>query len=377
MNTLTGLINFVYDSVDVVSREQVGFLPAVYKNPTAEMAAKNQEITYDIVPKAQSYDITPAMDAPALDDSEVPTGSMAISKVKGVKFHWTGDDEVAIGRNVKLAVHNNKFSQAFRTLANEMEGDLAALYKYASRGYGTAGTTPFGTAGDFTDASEVVKILKDNGAPTGDMQLVINTSAGAKIIGKQSQVQMAGSADPLRHGVLLNTAGMSIRESAAVQAHVKGTGAAYITNGAVAKGIASVAVDGGTGTVLTGDVVSFADDGSLSKYLVNTGIAASGAITLAAPGAMANLADGKAMTLAGNYAANMAFSRDAIHLLTRLPKMPEGGDKAEDEMIVQDPISGIFFRVALYKGYHAVLIEVSVAWGVKAAKPEHMAILLG
>ena len=30
-NTLTGLIQYVYDSVDVVSRELTGLIPAVYK----------------------------------------------------------------------------------------------------------------------------------------------------------------------------------------------------------------------------------------------------------------------------------------------------------------------------------------------------------
>ena len=77
------------------------------------------------------------------------------------------------------------------------------------------------------------------------------------------------------------------------------------------------------------------------------------------------------------YAANLAFDRSAIHLLARLPKSPEGGDVAQDEYIMVDAISGIPFRIALYKGYYANQIEVSVAWGVKAVKSEHIAILLG
>jgi len=376
MNTLTGLIQFIYDSIDRVSREQVGMIPAVYKNPKAEMVAKDQDITYDIVPEATAYDVAPSSTIPDLDDSTVPTGKMSINKVRAVKFHWTGEDETAIGRNAKMAIQNNKFSQAFRTLSGEMETDLTNLYVHASRAYGTAGTTPFGTAGDFTDAAEVAKILKDNGAPDSGLQLVINTAAGAKIIGKQSQAHIAGSDAPQRQGVLLDMAGLQFRESSKIITHVHGAGTGYATSGDTAVGVADVALTGGNGAVLAGDVASFAAD-TAHKYIVGTGVTAPGTMALNNPGARVILPDGNDMTVGGDYAANMAFSRDAIHLLTRLPKMPEGGDAADDVMIVQDPVSGIFFQVAMYKAYRAVLIEVAVAWGVKAAKSENIALLLG
>lgn len=375
-NTLTNLFQYIYDTVDVVSRELVGLVPAVYKNTKAEEVAKNQNVTYSITNTASAYDVEPSNAIPALDADTPDTGTMAISKVRGVKFHWTGEDELAIGSTAKADLHSNKFAQAFRALSGEMEGDLAALYKYASRAYGTAGSTPFATAGDWTDAAQVVKILKDNGAPLSDLQMVLNTTAGANLLGKQSRVDMIGTDDPLRNGVLDRRAGMDIRESGAIKTHTPGTGDSYVTDGATAVGVDDIAIDTGSGTVLAGDVVSFADGGGY-QYLVDTGVAAPGTISIADPGAMAAIADGKAMTIANAYAANMAFSRSAIHLLARLPKMPEYGDQAEDVIVVQDPVSGLFFQIAMYKAYRAVLIEVAIAWGVKAAKPEHMALLLG
>lgn len=380
-NTLTGLVQYVYDSVDVVSRELVGMVPAVYINPAAEQVAKDQSISYDIVPAAAAYDVTPSNAIPALDAATVAAGTMAISKVRAVKFHWTGEDETAIGRAAKASIQNNKFAQAFRTLIGEMEGDLTALYKYASRAYGTAGTAPFGTAGDFTAAANVFKILKDNGAPLSDLQLVINTAAGANILGKQSQVHMVGGDDALRRGVLLDINGGKIRESAKIKTHTKGAGTAYdadLTAG-YAVGDTTIHLDGGTVNttgMVAGDVITFANDAN--NYVVNTGTTEIEAdIVLNKPGLQIALADTVEATIGNSYAANMAFSRDAIHLLTRLPKMPEGGDAADDVMVVQDPVSGIFFQVALYRAYRSVLIEIAVAWGVKAAKSEHMALLLG
>ena len=379
-NTLTGLIQYIYDSVDIVSRELVGFIPSVYKNSKADMVAKDQNITYPIVPVAAAADVTPSNALPSLVDTTYGTGTMAISKARAVRFHWTGDDEAAIGNTTKQDLQNNKFAQAFRTLSGEMEADLGALYKYASRAYGTAGTTPFATAGDFTDASEVARILKDNGAPSSSLRLVINTAAGAKIIGKQSQVHMVGSTDPLRQGVLLDIAGLQIRESAAVVNHTKGTGTSYAVNNAsgYAVGSTAIAADTGSGTIIAGDILTNSQSGvdADNKYVVGTALS-SGSLAINAPGLMKAWADNNTLAVGNSYAANMAFSADAIHLLTRLIKRPTEGDQADDVMVVQDPVSGIFFEIAMYRAYRAVIYEVSVAWGVKAAKSAHMALLLG
>lgn len=381
-NTLTGLIQYIYDTADVVSRELVGMIPSVYLNGKAEQVAKDQNITYPVVPAATASDVTPAATPPALADTAYGTGTMAITKVRKHSFHWTGEDEASISLDMKNILQNNKFAQAFRVLTNEMEADLAALYVAASRAYGTAGTAPFGTAGDFSDAAQIVKILKDNGAPTGDLQLVINTAAGANIIGKQSRADIIGSnvGNLQQQGVLLALAGCRIRESAQIKSHTKGTGASYLLNNVAGYPVGSttIAVDTGTGTIIAGDVFTNSQSGvdPNNKYVVKTALSG-GSLVLNNPGNRVAWVDNDSVAVGNNYAANMAFDRSAIHLLARLPKVPQDGDVAQDEYIMVDPVSGIPFRIALYKGYHANQIEVSVAWGVKAVKSEHIAILLG
>ena len=378
-NTLTGLIPLIEDTADVVSREIVGMVPAVFLNGKAEQVAKDQDVTYPVVPAAESSDIVPAATPPALVDTNYGTGTMKITKSKHHTFHWTGEDEASISNNMQNILQNNKFAQAFRVLVNEMEADLAALYVSASRAYGTAGTTPFATAGDFTDAAEVVRILKDNGAPTGDLQLVINTAAGAKIIGKQSRADIIGEgnvASLQQQGILLAIAGCNIRESAQVKAHTKGTGTGYLVNDAtpLAIGDTVIAADTGSNTIIAGDVTTFAAD-TANNYIVASALSG-GSFSINDPGLRLSIPNDNAITVGNSYAANMAFDRSAIHLLARLPKVPKK-DLAVDEFIMVDPVSGIPFRIALYEGYHANQIEVSVAWGVKPVKPEHIALLLG
>jgi hypothetical protein len=73
----------------------------------------------------------------------------------------------------------------------------------------------------------------------------------------------------------------------------------------------------------------------------------------------------------------MAYHRNALHLLTRLPKMPPGGDAANAAEVVTDPVSGISFQVLEYGEYRQRVFEVAVAWGAKCVKPEWLALLLG
>ncbi|HMX99949.1 MAG TPA: P22 coat - protein 5 family protein, partial [Agitococcus sp.] len=135
----------------------------------------------------------------------------------------------------------------------------------------------------------------------------------------------------------------------------------------------------GTGTILAGDVITFAGD--TNQYNVVSGdadVSNGGTITLAAPGLRkAMSAATKAITVLATSPRNMAFSRSAIVLATRMPERPQEGDMAIDVMTIQDPRSGLAFEVAMYPGYRKVRYEIALAWGVKNIKPEHTATLLG
>jgi hypothetical protein len=374
-NTLTNLTPDLYEALDTVSRELVGMIPAVTLDANAERAAKGQTIRSAVAPSSAAADIVPAQKAPDTGDQIITNKTLSISKSRGVAIRYNGEEQRGLNTGPGYnSILQNQFAQAMRTLTNEVEADLTALYAQASNAYGTPGTTPFGTAGDFSDASFALKLLKDNGAPLTGNQLVVSSAAGASMLGLQSRIDVQGNDSMLRQGVMLSTAGMDIRESAQINAHTKGTGASYITDGTYAVGATAITIDGGTGTVLAGDVVTFAGDAN--KYVVETALTG-GVVTLAAPGLKASLADGVAMTVGNAYAANMAFNRDAIVLVTRAPARPVEGDLAEDVMLMTDPRSGITFEVSMYKEYRQVHFEVALAWGVAAIKPEHIAVLLG
>ena len=378
-NTLTNLTPDLYEALDTVSRELVGMIPAVTLDASAERAAKGQIVRSPVAPASTAADIVAATNAPDTGDQSIANKTISISKARAVPVRMNGEEQR--GLNTGPGYRNilrDQFAQAMRTLTNEVETDLTALYSGMSRANGGAGTTPFGTAGNFTDASNSLQILKDNGAPLTDNQLIIGTAAGAKMLGLQSRIDIQGNDSMLRQGVLLSTAGMDIRESAQVVNHSSNgtTDGDYVTDGIQAVGSTSITVQTGTGTILAGTVITFAGDDN--KYIVDANYAGgAGDVSIAAPGLVAAVADSVAITEGAAYAANMAFNRSAIALVTRAPARPEEGDSADDVMLMTDPRSGLTFEVSLYKEYRRVHYEIGLAWGVSLIKPEHAAVLLG
>tara|TARA_R110000772_G_scaffold55185_6_gene125869 strand:+ start:5559 stop:6707 length:1149 start_codon:yes stop_codon:yes gene_type:complete len=379
-NNITSIVPDIYEALDVVSRELTGLIPAVTMNASAERAGLNQNIVVDVEPAGNVGDITPAMTIPDPTGQTSGSTNIQITKSRAAEFGFNGDAQKELNTGPGyVSVRAAKIAQAIRAVVNEVETDLGGLQSTFSRAYGTAATTPFGTANDYTDASNVLKILKDNGSPQSDNQLVINTAAGANFIGKQSAVNSAGTDSMLRQGVLLDLAGMPLRESAQIQNSVSGTSANAVVNAALTVGQTSIVLKAaGTGTIVTGDVISFAGD--TEKYVVQTGAGAvSGAtIVIAAPGIQKAQGTGdKAITITAASARNMAFNRSALVLAARAPARPEEGDMAEDVILITDPRSGLTMEFAMYKGYRKVRYEVGLAWGVKNIKPEHTALLLG
>ena len=381
-NTLTNLIPSAYRALNVVSRELVGFIPSVQLDPSAEMLAVGQTIYIPQAPvNSAGKDITPAMAFPTAAYQTIGSKSHSLTKQRAFPFSWQNEERKALDAGPGyLSINEQQIAQAIRACVNEMEVDIAVAAKNgASRAFGaTAGTAPV-----LTDWAQAKKILDDNGAPSTDRTSVFDTTAGVALRSTSNlyKVNEAGDGGSLlRQGLLGNLFGFNLRESAQIQTTTKGTAASSTTNsagyaiGATTLTLAAV----GTGTILAGDIVTFAGD--TNKYVVATGnadVSAGGTIVLAEPGLrVAMSAATKAITVFGTSARNTAFSRNAILLSTRLPASVSG-DLATDRQVITDPVSGISFELSMYPGDRMVHYEVAACWGVTVIKPEHLAIIVG
>lgn len=381
-NTLTNLIAPMHIGMDTISKELTGMIAGVSRDMGAERAAIGQKVVVPVTGAEAAADNTPGVTPPNTGDTTVGNVEVEITKSRHVPIRFNGEETLGL-RNTGIydSIVGDRIAQGMRTLINEIELDLVnEAYRNASRAYGTPGTTPFATAGDLSDFAGVLRILEENGAPRSDLQLALGHAAIGNLRGKQSglfKVNEAGRDDMLRNGMTDRIMNMAIRHSHQLGLHTKGNGAGYLVNavGGVAVGGTAVATDTGTGTIVAGDIVTFAADAA-NKYVVNGALAA-GAIRIGAPGARVVIPNDNAITVGNNYAPNVGFARSAIVLATRLPAMPDGGDAAADAISVTDPLTGLTFELALYKQFLQNSWHLRIAYGFEAIKPEHIALLIG
>lgn len=375
-NTITDLLPTIYAGLNKVSREMVGFIPAVTRDARLDRAAVGQTVRWPIAPANAAGALTPAYVGPNASAQTISNGYITLSKFYGASFPWTGE-EIALGRQAGWIdqLMAQQFEQIFRSIVNQMEADLAALYIYGSRACKTSGVQLFDSTDKLNSFAQLNRILNDNGAG-GDRHLVLSNAAYALLEGSDSmnKVNEAGTDVTAREGVIARTHGFAIHQSGGISAHTNGD---YTDSVVTDLALAGTAITGTSlGGNLKGDLLKIANDDN-NVYVLNADASATAGV-INAPGskvAHSGASDAVTALIATSYTPNMAFTRDAIGLVARVPNEPEGGDSAVEVQVVTDPKSGIPFRVAKYRQYHQVSYEVSSVWGAAAINSNGIAIL--
>ena len=379
--TLTSLIPTIYNAMDTISRERTGLIRAVGRDSGAERAAVGEVVMSPVVGAMAAENLTVGNVAADFPAQTINNVQMTISKARSVPFGITGEETLGL-RNAGTydQINANRISQALRTLGNEIEADLAALHVNASRAYGTATGTPFGTVNVLTDFAESMKILEENGAPASDIHMILGSTSVARIRGIQAnlfKVNEAGSDELLRTGNLGTVQDFQIGYSPAVKTAVTvGTITATGDAAGYAIGDTEIELTAAAVALLAGDIITFAGD--TNQYVVKTAVSGTGGtLVIQEPGLKVAQVGAKAVTIIAATTRNMFFHRGALQLATRAPAMPDGGDNADDVMVVTDPVTGIAYEFCVYRQKRQVRWEVNLAWGVAAVQPRHLGLLIG
>lgn len=375
-NVFTALAPTLFSVAQEVSNEPSAILDAINMDFDDKGVAYGDSVTVAIAPTATIAAYTPSMTTTAGTDATATALTVTMTANDYASWNLTGEQIRSLDNGARSQEWARQMiAQGMRGLRNNAEAAAAlAIKRGASRAFGTAGTTPF--ASDLTAMTNARKILQDNGAPMADLQMVVNTAASLNLrnLGIIQQAYQAGNDEERRSGKLLRQFGFQIGESAGIVAHTKGTGAGYVTSGSTAVGTRDVALVTGTGTVLQGEVVTFAADAN-NKYVVGTGVSAPGTISLNRPGARVVIGTANALTVGNDYTPNFAFERSAVVGIMRPPIIPMGG-----QITAQIPITdskGMTYLLVEVTGDGMITWRLHLAYGFKVVQSEHVAIILG
>lgn len=379
-NTLTALAPVAYTAAKEVAAEPFGLIDAINTNFDDKGVAVGDTIYVPVAPARSTTDFTPAATTSAGTDATATSTGVQITASKKVSWNITGEQERSLQNGGSDTTWLQQLlMQGMRVLRNSAEAAAwSATIAGASRAYGTAGTTPF--ASDLTALTNARKILQDNGAPLADLHFVGDTNAGLNLrnLGVFQNAYQAGSDSERRTGRFLPQVGFNIAESAQVSTKTAGTAASATTNNAgyaVGDTVITLAAIG-TGTILAGDVITFAGD--TNKYVVVSGdadVSNGGTITIAAPGLrVAMSAATKAITVVSTWTGNVALERSAVVGIMRPPLMP--ANPTISQMMVSDP-QGMSYLLLDIAQYGMRSLELHLAYGFKTVNPEFSALVLG
>lgn len=374
-NTYTNILPVLTAAAQTVSREAIGFVRAVTVDASDQGAALGQTVNIPKMPAAAAGAWAPSL-APTLGDTTATGVQLALSTAREVKWHVTAEQARAMdsGSANAMTIYERQASQAFRTLANEVDAALALVCKLASsRAIGTAGTTPFGT--NLEDFAGLARILNDNGAPATGRRLICSPAAWMEIQERFASITQTVGRDAFEGGVP-PIAGITPILSNNAAAHTAGTGAAYLGNKTAtqAVGDTTIVLDTGSGTIIAGDIILAGTGGRM--YVVKTALAA-GSLVINDPGVRVVIPNNAVFTRQAAYTPNLCLTPDAVYAVVRAPEQPAQLPNGWMSTTVVDAASGIPFGILAIPGDGVIHYSARILYGAVAVESAHIATLMG
>jgi hypothetical protein len=312
--------------------------------------------------------VAPAATPPSTGDSAPTKVAIALDQWKEAAFYLTDKDllEVMNGTIPMQA------SEAIKAIANQVDNDILALYKDVYGFAGSSGVTPF--AADMAAYLEARKILAQQLAPMEPRSVVLDPAAEASALQLRAfqDASFGGGNEAIINGQIGRKVGALWVMDQNIPSHVAGTASGATTNTAgYALGVKTVTLaSAGTGTILTGDIITFAGDSQ--TYVVVTGDAdvSNGGTVTFEPGLKVALPTSAiAITVKASHVVNLAFHRDAFALAMRpfAGADPLGLGAYQSAV---DPVSGLVLRLEVTREHKRTRFAYDVLYGVKCVRRE-------
>lgn len=378
-NTLTPIIPKVI-AAGLPALREAAVLPQLIRNYSGMLGSNAQKGNTLTIPKSATQavtDVTPAPTDPSNVDHTVDSVTLTIDQHRKTFFHLTDQEATQVSENGYVPL---QMSEAFRSLANDVNDKIHALSVDFYSITGTAGTTPFGS--NANDLIAARKLLKTQLAPRGEYIAVMDHAAEENLLqlAQITDADRRGSAVSINSGEVNTVLGTRIFADHAVDTFDPGTlsdgtnMSALVNNASVSVGDTSLAVDETslTGTVNKGTIFTVAGDTQQYVVTANATAATNAATVSFTPAAKVAWADNAQVTFFGvgtDYVDNMVFHPDAMGIAFAEPAAMLG-DTA-NSFVVRDPVTGIPIRVIAKPQHYQTSFYLDILYGVATIRREY------
>jgi hypothetical protein len=374
-NTTTNIVPQLLAQGLLALREMAIMPRLVNRKYEEEAGQKGSSIDIPIPSAISAGDVTPSYVPP--DDSGIsPTEVvLTLNQWKEAPFFLNDKEflEVIDGTLPMQA------SEAVKAIANTVDSALLALYPGVYGYAGVAGTTPFAT--DTSEFTQARKALNNQLAPMDPRFIVIDADAEANALELRAFQDMSWRGD--REGIIAGQIGRKLGSDwfmdQNVPSHTAGTASSATTDTTgYAVGLKTVTLaSAGTGTILVGDIITFAGD--TQTYTVTSGdadVSGGGTVSFEPGLKVAIETSAHAITVKSSHVVNLAFHRDAFALATR----PFAGSDPFGLGVYQsavDPVSGLALRLEVSRQHKRTRFAYDILYGVKLVRAALAARLAG
>lgn len=374
-NTLTEVIPKLLAQGLLALRQQ-SIMPR-YVNRAYETMAGDKGSTIDVpIPSAIAVqDVSPGATPPSTADVAPTKVSIAMSNWKEAPFYLTDKDMLeAMAGTIPMQA-----SEAIKALANQVDADIFALYKGVYGFAGTPGSTPL--ASDLSDFLAGDQALNDQLAPTTPRAFILNARGTANAKGLRAIQDASWRNDPeaMKRSEIGFVLGYDWAMDQNVPRHTAGTAAGATTDTTgYAVGLKTVALaSAGTGTLVVGDIITFAGD--TQTYVVTSGdtdVSNGGSLSFEPGLKIALAASAVAITVKASHRVNMIFHRDWAALASR-PFTGADPFNLGSYMSAVDPVSGLTLRLEVTREHKRTRFSYDMLYGVQLIRREFAARVAG
>lgn len=369
-NSLTNIVPQMLVRGLSVLRESVQMPFLVNRAYESEAAQRGDTVTIPVPSAMIAKDVQPGLTPTVAQDVTPSLVTIPLDKWRYADFTMTDKDLVEIQEGYLPL----QAESAVKALANKIDKDLIGL---GSQFYGAAGDV----AQDVDAVKDIVecrKVLNEQLAPVDNRNIVISPAREAEMLSIPAfhDASFGVGGEAILEGRITRRLGFGIAMDQNVMDFEAGTATGATVNTGGSEGDATVAVTGGTGDFVVGDLISFA--GHDQTYVVTAGGAASGSTLSIAPSLQVDVAGAAAITATPDHELNLAFHRDAIAFVTRpLASDPDANSLGSIVRSISDPESRLTLRLEITRQNKQTNWSWDILYGYAVIRRELGARFLG